>query len=183
MALPTLRPRPAGAPAAASSGADAHPGRRRVLRLVPAAAMAGLLAGCSLEASPSRASATTPSQPAPLQPSAGLAPGGTVSASLPPGGTVSASLPPGGTVIDVRSSEEYAQGHLEGAINIDADSADFDAAIDRLDRGAAYAVYCRSGDRSARAARAMRDKGFTSVLDLGGYQQASLALGVPVVTG
>ncbi len=83
----------------------------------------------------------------------------------------------------MRTPEEYAQGHLEGAINIDAGSADFDAAIDALDRGADYAVYCRSGNRSAAAARAMRDKGFTSVLDLGGFQQASLALGVPIVTG
>ena len=164
MALPTLLTLPVlPATAAAGSGADAHRSRRRVLRLIPSAAVAGLLAACSSEDGPSRASAATADRPASPQPSA--------------------SLPPGGTIIDVRTPEEYAQGHLEGAINIDAGSADFDAAIDALDRGADYAVYCRSGNRSAASARAMRDKGFTSVLDLGGFQQASLALGVPIVTG
>lgn len=70
-------------------------------------------------------------------------------------------------VIDVRTAEEFATGHVDGAINIDVESADFGTAIAALDPAATYLVYCRSGRRSAIAASEMTDSGLT-VLDGGG---------------
>lgn len=87
-----------------------------------------------------------------------------------------------GTVIDVRSPEEYAAGHLEGAINIDVEGTTFAQEVDKLDRGATYTVYCRSGNRSAQARSRMEDLGFTDVHDAGGLQEAADALGLPVVS-
>ena len=72
------------------------------------------------------------------------------------------------TIIDVRTPAEFAEGHLEGAINADVQGGQFSAFLAGLDKGAAYVVYCRSGNRSAVAAQAMVDAGFTEVYDLGG---------------
>ena len=78
-----------------------------------------------------------------------------------------------GTLIDVRTPDEYAQGHLEGAINIDLGQASFDEEIAKLDKQAAYTVYCRSGNRSAQAAKRMQAAGFTQVMEAGGVEAAS----------
>ena len=74
----------------------------------------------------------------------------------------------GAPLIDVRSPEEFADGHLDGAINIPVDQVE-----KRLDEVAALAgvdktvvVYCRSGRRSASAAKALRAEGF-AVIDVG----------------
>ncbi|MDO8392702.1 MAG: rhodanese-like domain-containing protein [Actinomycetota bacterium] len=72
------------------------------------------------------------------------------------------------TIIDVRTPAEFAEGHLEGAVNADVQGGQFSAFLAGLDKGAAYVVYCRSGNRSAVAAQAMIDAGFTEVYDLGG---------------
>lgn len=86
------------------------------------------------------------------------------------------------TLIDVRTPEEYAAGHLEGAVNMDLEGGQFSAEIAGLPKDAAYMVYCHSGRRSALAAQAMSDAGFTDVYDLGGIA-AWQAAGLPVVTG
>ena len=70
-------------------------------------------------------------------------------------------------VIDVRTAEEFAAGHVDGAININVESAEFGPAIAALDPSATYLVYCRTGRRSAIAAQQMSDAGLT-VLDGGG---------------
>ena len=85
------------------------------------------------------------------------------------------------TIIDVRTPEEFAAGHIEGAVNIDLEGGGFSAGIEPLDRAAAYIVYCHSGRRSAIAAATMVTAGFTQVYDLGGIQ-AWQAAGLPVVT-
>jgi phage shock protein E len=82
------------------------------------------------------------------------------------------------TVIDVRTPEEYAAGHLAGAQNIDVEAADFEARIDDLDKAAPYLVYCRSGNRSKTAADLMVADGFTDVVDAGGMQ-ALIDAGAP----
>ncbi|GAA2519403.1 rhodanese-like domain-containing protein [Rarobacter incanus] len=87
------------------------------------------------------------------------------------------------TIVDVRTASEYAEGHLQGAINIDVQGSDFAQRIESLDTGAAYRVYCRSGNRSAQAAAAMKQAGLTKVEDLGGISQAASATGLPVVKG
>lgn len=86
-----------------------------------------------------------------------------------------------GTLIDVRTPDEFAQGHLEGAINLDITSSAFDVEIANLDKAGTYTVYCRSGNRSAQAAERMRSIGIKNVTDAGGYEMASESLGLPTV--
>ena len=86
------------------------------------------------------------------------------------------------TVIDVRTAEEFASGHLEGAVNYDIEGGQFSALIEPLDRTKPYMVYCHSGRRSAIAADAMVAAGFTQVYDLGGIADW-MAAGLPVVAG
>jgi rhodanese-related sulfurtransferase len=70
-------------------------------------------------------------------------------------------------VIDVRTPQEFAAGHLAGAQNVDVEAADFASRIASLDKGAPYLVYCHSGRRSAIAAAEMATAGFTDIVDGG----------------
>ena len=74
-------------------------------------------------------------------------------------------------LIDVRTPEEYGAGHIEGALNIDVQSGDFESQVNaQISRKKPVAVYCRSGKRSARAASALSKMGYKVVYDLqGGY--------------
>lgn len=85
------------------------------------------------------------------------------------------------TIIDVRTPEEYAEGHLEGAVNIDIQAEDFKEQIAALDPAGNYAVYCRSGNRSGQAVSFMESAGFTSVQNLGSRDEASEILSTPIV--
>ncbi|MDO5035203.1 MAG: rhodanese-like domain-containing protein [Actinomycetaceae bacterium] len=85
------------------------------------------------------------------------------------------------TIIDVRTPEEFQEGHLEGALNIDIQDPGFAAAIDELDPEGSYDIYCRSGNRAGQAIEYMKQKGFTNVRNLGSVEQASEELGVSVV--
>jgi phage shock protein E len=74
-------------------------------------------------------------------------------------------------VIDVRSLEEYTDGHLVGAQHIPVeDEALWAQRIQPLDRDRPTVVYCRSGRRSEIAAQLLVDAGFTQVYDLGGVE-------------
>lgn len=75
----------------------------------------------------------------------------------------------GATVVDVRTPDEFAAGHVEGAELIDIKDAGFADRISALDPATTYVVYCRSGNRSATAATQMRAAGLT-VLDGGSLQ-------------
>jgi phage shock protein E len=92
------------------------------------------------------------------------------------------SLVPAGKVIDVRTPEEFAEGYVKGAVNIDVSNPNFESQIAELDKDAAYSIYCRSGNRSAAAVEIMRNAGFTNVVDLGAVEEAAQALSLPVVT-
>lgn len=83
-----------------------------------------------------------------------------------------ASAGPDVVVLDVRTPEEFADGHLPGAVNLDVSDPGFAAALDELDRQATYAVYCRTGSRSLAATESMREAGFTDVFDLVGGVEA-----------
>ena len=89
---------------------------------------------------------------------------------------------PGVTVIDVRTPAEFASGHLQGAVNIDIESADFATRIAALDEDGTYAVYCRSGRRSSIAADALLGAGFAHVQDLAGGLADLQAGGGSIVT-
>lgn len=88
---------------------------------------------------------------------------------------------PGVQVIDVRTPEEFADGHLAGAVNIPVQGADFTERIARLDPAATYAVYCRSGNRSQPAVSAMKDAGISSVYELASGTKGWTAAGQPLV--
>ena len=81
-------------------------------------------------------------------------------------------------VIDVRTPMEYADGHVEGSLNLDVESGTFESSLESLDKELTYLVYCRSGRRSAIAANLMRERGF-EVFDLGSIQNMS-DLGWPI---
>lgn len=71
-------------------------------------------------------------------------------------------------VLDVRRPDEFAAGHIEGAILLNfLDTVSFNAGVEKLDKSKTYYIYCRSGRRSNNAAVLMQKKGFT-VFDLGG---------------
>ena len=84
-------------------------------------------------------------------------------------------------VLDVRTPQEFAPEHLEGAMNIDYSSPDFRERIASLDRRQPYLVYCGSGKRSHNATRVMAEMGFREVYDLAGGIAAWKAAGLPVV--
>jgi rhodanese-related sulfurtransferase len=85
-------------------------------------------------------------------------------------------------ILDVRTPAEFAQGHLDGAVNIDVTSPDFDAAVSSLPKDATWFVYCRSGNRSGVATDRMADLGFTAMYDLQGGIVDWAAAGGEVVT-
>ncbi|WP_397546419.1 rhodanese-like domain-containing protein [Rhodothermus marinus] len=81
---------------------------------------------------------------------------------------------PNDVVIDVRTPEEFAQGHLEGAINLDLMAPDFHENIARLDPNRTYYLYCRSGNRSGQAARLLRERGLEAY-NIGGLEELARA--------
>ena len=84
-------------------------------------------------------------------------------------------------ILDVRSPQEFAAGHLPEAINIDVESADFADRVAGLDESAEMLVYCQTGNRSGVATDEMADLGFTDVSDLQGGIEAWAAAGEEVV--
>ncbi len=90
--------------------------------------------------------------------------------------TTRRALTHGGIAIDVRTPQEYAAGHLQGAMNIDLSAKDFDQQIAALDPHADYVVYCASGRRAAEAIKAMKAAEYTGQLtNAGGYEDLDRA--------
>ncbi len=71
-------------------------------------------------------------------------------------------------LVDVRTPEEYSVSHLKNAQNICVTDDDFQKQVGVLDKSKPVYVYCRSGKRSARAAKILKEMGFTQVYDLEG---------------
>ncbi len=85
-------------------------------------------------------------------------------------------------VVDVRTAEEYAEGHLAGASNCDWNAADFFSRMEAdYPKGTPLAVYCRTGRRSAEAADKLTAAGYSVCNLLGGYVAWTEA-GKPVTT-
>ena len=74
-----------------------------------------------------------------------------------------------GVWIDVRSPEEYATGHLDGALNLPHDSIGKHIAAEVPDKDAEIHLYCRSGRRSGIAKDTLERMGYTRVRNEGGY--------------
>lgn len=82
-------------------------------------------------------------------------------------------------VIDVRTPEEVATGHLHGSININIEGADFESQMNALDKAKNYVVYCRSGNRAGQAIDWMTNNGFTGTLiNAGSVADAAVATGM-----
>jgi rhodanese-related sulfurtransferase len=75
---------------------------------------------------------------------------------------------PGAVLLDVRTAEEYGEGHLAQARNVDYKRDDFRQQVGKLDKSKPYFVYCKAGVRSAKAADIMKELGFRQVYTLEG---------------
>lgn len=83
-------------------------------------------------------------------------------------------------LLDVRTKEEYDQGHIEGAYLIPVQ--ELESRLDEIPTGKQIIVYCRSGNRSRTAASILIENGFGMVYDMGGISDWQ-AKGYPVVMG
>ena len=78
-------------------------------------------------------------------------------------GVEQARKTPGAVLLDMRTAEEYAEGHVPGSRNIPLDR--ISAAL--LDKGAPLFVYCRSGARSSQACAILQQRGYQAT-NIGG---------------
>ena len=84
-------------------------------------------------------------------------------------------------IIDIRTPEEYAAGHLEDSTLIDYYAENFKAELGKLDRVKSYLIYCRTANRSGQARDIMKGMGFLSVYNMEGGIVAWQAAGYAVV--
>jgi hydroxyacylglutathione hydrolase len=89
--------------------------------------------------------------------------------------------PPDAVVLDVREREEYAHGHVPGAINLP--QADLASQLDEVPRDRPVFVICQSGARSMRSAQFLKQMGFDEVASVRGGTDAWRAAGHPVTQG
>jgi rhodanese-related sulfurtransferase len=86
------------------------------------------------------------------------------------------------TVIDVRTDDEYSEGHLPGAINLDLLNGELAMGIGRLEKDVPCIVYCRRGTRGRKAMDLLQSAGFSEVYNIsGGYEQWKAA-GLPTTS-
>ena len=74
----------------------------------------------------------------------------------------------GHVIVDVRREDEFASGHIPGAILIPNESIGTEKPAELPDPDQIILVYCRSGNRSAQASQKLTDLGYTNVFDFGG---------------
>ena len=86
-------------------------------------------------------------------------------------------------VIDVSTSKEYEDLHLQGAINVSILSWFFKARLDVMDRNKTYIVYCKVGARSKVAKKIMASLGFRNVYNIVGGTLLWEEEGLPFATG
>jgi len=84
-------------------------------------------------------------------------------------------------IIDVRTPEEYAEGHVANSVLIDINGDDFEAKIAELHKNGKYLVYCRSGNRSGKAVDIMAELGFKEVYNMLGGIGDWTSAGLPTV--
>lgn len=72
------------------------------------------------------------------------------------------------TIIDIRTPEEFSEGHIDGAININYFDSNFMDQIAKYDKNQPLFIYCRSGNRTTSASKKVADFGFKEIYDLEG---------------
>ncbi len=66
-------------------------------------------------------------------------------------------------LVDIRTPKEYSDDHIGNAINIDFNALDFEANIQKLNKNKRIYIYCRTGNRSAKASEKMSALGFRKI--------------------
>lgn len=89
-----------------------------------------------------------------------------------------AYLRAGAVVVDVRTPEEYAAGHLPGSVNIPLDIVKSGISHQVANKSGVVLLHCRSGRRSGIAERELRSIGYTNAFNIGSYQQAEKVVSV-----
>ncbi len=84
-------------------------------------------------------------------------------------------------IIDLRSAEKYANGHIEKAINLDCGSPDFNQQLDGLDRDKVYLLYSRTDAVSGKVLDIMAELGFVEVHNMLGGMERWEEIGLPQV--
>lgn len=84
-------------------------------------------------------------------------------------------------ILDVRTPEEFDEGHIEGAINIDYYHPGFESEVEKLDRSKTYLLYCRTGNRSGRSFRLFEELRFQHVYHMEGGTSRWKREGLPLV--
>ena len=90
--------------------------------------------------------------------------------SMPPA-TFVAERDPDAPVLDVRTPDEFASGHLAGAVNVDVLAPDFRQRVEALglSETAPVYLYCRSGNRSGQAETVLKGMGHAGAVNVGGF--------------
>lgn len=86
----------------------------------------------------------------------------------------------GALLLDVRTPEEYASGHVPGAVNVPYDELSSRIGEIEARRGGSVVVYCEKGPRASKATATLAGAGFASVRSLAGHMSAWRASGLPV---
>lgn len=73
-----------------------------------------------------------------------------------------------GLIVDVRRPDEFAEGHIAGAVNVPNETIEDEAPDALPDKEQTLLVYCRSGNRSKEASQKLADMGYTNVYEFGG---------------
>jgi len=76
----------------------------------------------------------------------------------------------GALLVDVRSEQEFAEGHLEGAININWDQTDELIAAIGNDKQRQVVFYCRSGNRVGKSIKVLETMGYTNIFNATGLE-------------
>ncbi len=71
-------------------------------------------------------------------------------------------------ILDGRRPDEFANGHIPGAINVANETIGADAPVELPDKDQVIYVYCRSGNRSKQAAEKLAALGYTNIVEFGG---------------
>ena len=71
-------------------------------------------------------------------------------------------------ILDVRTRDEFEDGHIPGAVLIDVNESDFKEKANSLDKSKPVFVYCAAGIRSEKAAAILKDSGFKTIYHLEG---------------
>jgi phage shock protein E len=83
------------------------------------------------------------------------------------------------TVIDVRTPEEWKSGYLESAINIEWQNiTNIESLVPKNEE---IFLYCRSGNRSGKAAKILIEAGYINVINAGSIQEASKLLDINII--